>query len=70
MLYSFGDYTLDAEHYELRQAGRLVTVEPRILNVLAYLVLHAGHTVTTEELKEQLYPNQFGTDARLTNAVA
>ena len=21
MLYSFGDFTLDAEHYELRQAG-------------------------------------------------
>jgi DNA-binding winged helix-turn-helix (wHTH) protein len=70
MLYSFGDYTLDAEHYELRQVGRLVAVEPRILNVLTYLVQHAGRTVTTEELKEQLYPHQFGTDDRLTNAVA
>jgi hypothetical protein len=38
MLYSFGDYTLDAEHYELRQAGRLVPVEPRVLDVLTYLV--------------------------------
>jgi DNA-binding winged helix-turn-helix (wHTH) protein len=70
MLYSFGDYTLDAEHYELRQAGRLMSIEPRIFDVLAYLVRHAGRTVTTEELKEQLYPNQFGTDDRLTNAVA
>ena len=42
MLYSFDDYTLDAEHYELRQAGRLVRLEPQVFNVLAYLVQHAG----------------------------
>jgi DNA-binding winged helix-turn-helix (wHTH) protein len=70
MLYSFGDYTLDAKPYELRQAGRLVPIEPRILDVLTYLVQHAGRTVTMEELKEQLYPNQFGTGDRLTKAVA
>ena len=70
MLYSFDDYTLDADHYELRQAGRLVPIEPRVLDVLSYLVQHPGRTVTTEELKEQLYPHQVGTDDRLTNAVA
>jgi DNA-binding winged helix-turn-helix (wHTH) protein len=70
MLYSFDDYTLDAEHYELRQAGRLLPIEPRVLDVLAYLVQHPGRTVTTEELKEHLYPHQVGTDDRLTNAVA
>jgi class 3 adenylate cyclase/DNA-binding winged helix-turn-helix (wHTH) protein len=70
MLYGFGDYTLDAQHYELRWAGKLVPVEPRVLDLLAYLVQHPGRTVTTEELKEQLYPHQVGTDDRLTNAVA
>jgi predicted ATPase/DNA-binding winged helix-turn-helix (wHTH) protein len=70
MLYVFGDYTLDPEHYELRQAGKLVRVEPRVFDVLAYLVQHPGHTVTTEELLEQLYPNQFAPVDRLTNAVA
>ena len=70
MLYGFGDYMLDAQHYELRWAGKLVPVEPRVLDLLAYLVQHPGRTVTTEELKEQLYPHQVGTDDRLTNAVA
>jgi class 3 adenylate cyclase/DNA-binding winged helix-turn-helix (wHTH) protein/predicted ATPase len=70
MLYSFGDYTLDAEHYELRQAGRLVPVEPRVLDVLAYLVQHPDRTVTTEELLAHLYPKQFAPVDRLTNAVA
>jgi class 3 adenylate cyclase/predicted ATPase/DNA-binding winged helix-turn-helix (wHTH) protein len=58
MLYSIGDYTLDAEHYELRRAGRLVRLDPQAFNLLAYLVQHAGRTVTKEELEEQLWPDQ------------
>ena len=57
MLYSFGDYTLDAEHYELRQAGRLVRLEPQAFNLLAYLVQHPGRTVTKEELEEHVWPD-------------
>jgi class 3 adenylate cyclase len=70
MRYVFGDYTLDSEHYELRQAGTLVPLEPRVFDLLAYLVQHPGHTVTTEELLEQLYPHQFAPVERLTNCVA
>jgi DNA-binding winged helix-turn-helix (wHTH) protein/predicted ATPase len=69
MRYRFGDYVLDPVHYELRQAGRRVPVEPRVFDVLAYLVQHAGQTVPTEELLAQLYPQQFAPVERLTNAV-
>src|SRR5262249_34536736 len=55
---------------ELRQAGRLIQLEPRVFDLLAYLVQHPGRTVTPEELLEQLYPNQFAPVDRLTNAVA
>ena len=57
MLYAFDSYTLNLAQYELRQAGRLVQLEPRVFNLLAYLVQHPGRIVTTEELLEQLYPN-------------
>src|SRR5262245_21461144 len=70
MLYAFDTYALDLAHYELRQAGRLIQLEPRVFDLLAYLVQHPGRTVTTEELLEQLYPNQFAPVDRLTNAVA
>ena len=71
MQYAFGDYTLDAEHYELRRAGALVRLEPRVFNLLAYLVQHPGRTVTKEELREQLWPHQpFMSDDPLTNCVA
>src|SRR5262252_3893587 len=70
MRYTFDDYTLDPEHYELRQAGRLLRLEPRVFDLLVYLVQHPGRTVTKEELLEQLWPNQFVTDDSLTTAVA
>jgi len=70
MLYVFGDYTLDSEQYELRQAGGLVPLEPRVFDLLAYLIQHSGRTVPTEELLAQLYPNEFAPVERLTNAVA
>jgi DNA-binding winged helix-turn-helix (wHTH) protein/class 3 adenylate cyclase/tetratricopeptide (TPR) repeat protein len=71
MWYVFGDYTLDAEHYELHRAGTLVRLEPRVFNLLAYLVRHPGRTVTKEELREQLWPDQpFMSDDPLANSVA
>src|SRR5262245_57832563 len=69
MRYVFGPYTLDLTHYQLRQAGSLVRLEPRVFDLLAYFVQHPGRTVTTEELLEQLYPQQFAPVDRLTNAV-
>ena len=69
MRYRFGDYVLDSDQYELRQAGRLVPVEPRVFDVLAYLVQHPGQTVSAQVLLAQLYPQQFAPVERLTNAV-
>jgi class 3 adenylate cyclase/DNA-binding winged helix-turn-helix (wHTH) protein/tetratricopeptide (TPR) repeat protein len=71
MLYSSGDYTLDVESYELRQAGRLVRLAPRVFTLVAYLVQHPGHLVTNEELKKQLWPDlEVVGEASLANAVA
>jgi len=71
MWYVFGDYTLDAEHYELHRARTLVRLEPRVFNLLAYLVQNPGRTVTKAELREQLWPDQpFMSDDPLANCVA
>jgi DNA-binding winged helix-turn-helix (wHTH) protein len=71
MLYSFDDYALDAERYELRRDGRLVRLAPRVFNLLAYLVQQPGRLVTNEVLKKQLWPHSAVVgDASLANAVA
>ena len=46
MIYTFGDYELDTTLYELRAAGAPCPLEPRVFNVLAYLVQHRAHVVT------------------------
>ena len=38
MRYGFGDYTLDTHRYELRRAGQLVPLRPKVFHVLAYLL--------------------------------
>jgi DNA-binding winged helix-turn-helix (wHTH) protein len=63
MLYVFGDYELDSQRYELRCAGRLLKIEPQVFNVLAYLIQHRDRTVTRQELLEQLWPEQYISDA-------
>src|SRR5215510_11864754 len=71
MLYVLGDhYTLDPACYELRQHGVLVRLEPRVFDLLAYLIQHRDRTVSKEELLERLWPKQFTTDDSLTNCVA
>src|SRR5215471_18902255 len=71
MLYTFGDYyILDLTCHELRQHGRLIHLEPRVFDCLAYLVQHPDRMVAKEELMEQLWPQQFVADDSLTTCVA
>jgi DNA-binding winged helix-turn-helix (wHTH) protein len=66
MIYAFGEYALDTQRYELRCAGELLKIEPQVFNVLAYLMQHRDRTVTRQELLEQLWPEQFISDAVLS----
>ena len=65
MDYQFGDYTLDTERYELRRAGIVVKLRPKVLEVLAYLITHRERLVSKQELLEQLWPQQFVGEATL-----
>src|SRR5262249_19524279 len=71
MLYTFGDhYILDLTCHELCQHGRLIHLEPRVFDCLAYLVQHPDGRVAKEERVEQLWPQQFVADESLTTCVA
>lgn len=59
MIYLFGEYALDTQLYELRQAGTLRKVEPQVFNVLAYLIQHRDRVVSRQELLDRLWPEQF-----------
>jgi DNA-binding winged helix-turn-helix (wHTH) protein/class 3 adenylate cyclase len=69
MIYAFGLYQLDTQLYELRRQRRPCKLEPRVFDVLRYLIQHRDHVVTREELLEHLWPGQYLSEAILTNCI-
>src|SRR5262245_58643865 len=45
MIYAFDEYELDTRLYELRRAGALVQLEPKVFDLLAYLIEHGDRLV-------------------------
>src|SRR5215475_7670429 len=70
MIYRFGTYELDAQRGELRCAGRLVALEPKVLDVLVYLLEHCDRIVTKDELLEHCWAGTYVSDAALTRCLA
>jgi DNA-binding winged helix-turn-helix (wHTH) protein len=70
MIYRFDDYELDAQRRELRRAGQPVTIEPKVFEVLVYLLQHRERVVTKEELLAHCWPGTFVSDAALSRCLA
>src|SRR5262245_23398593 len=69
MLYYFYDYALDEARRELQRMGQLVAVEPKVFQVLLYLLQHRDRVVSKEELLEQCWPEAFVSEAALTRSL-
>lgn len=65
----FGDFELDGDLYELRRGGQPVKLEPKVFNVLAYLIAHGDRVVSKQELFEHLWPGEFVTDSALAYCI-
>jgi DNA-binding response OmpR family regulator len=50
MIYVFGDCELDTYLYEFRQAGEPLKLEPKVFDVLVYLIESRERVVTKDEL--------------------
>jgi DNA-binding winged helix-turn-helix (wHTH) protein len=69
MRYMFGDFMLDTERYELHRSGTLVNMQPKVFDVLTYLLEHRERVVSKEELLEQFWPGQFISEATLNSCI-
>ena len=58
-IYTFGPYELDTHVYQLRCAGKPIALQPRVYQVLAYLVQHHYRLVTKQELIERFWATEF-----------
>lgn len=66
----FGDVTLDEARFELRRAGEVVAVQPKVLELIVYLVRHRQRVVPTEELMSTVWDGTVVTEASLSQALS
>ena len=69
MIYAFDEYALDTQLYELRHAGALLQLEPKVFDLLVDLIQHRDRIVSKHELLEHLWPSQFISDATFDHCV-
>jgi class 3 adenylate cyclase/DNA-binding winged helix-turn-helix (wHTH) protein len=69
MIYAFGDCELDTCLYTLRRADQSIRLQPKVFQVLVYLIEHRDRVVSKQELSEQVWPEPFISDATLENCI-
>lgn len=50
MKFSFGDIEIDTHLYGLRRNGKLVSTEPLIFDLLAFLIKHTDEFISRDDL--------------------
>ncbi|AKF03025.1 Signal transduction response regulator / Tetratricopeptide repeat-containing protein [Sandaracinus amylolyticus] len=70
MSFRFGGHELDLDRRELRRDGAVVHVEPKVLELLAYLVAHRDRAVAKRELLDALWPDVVVTEGSLQRTVS
>ncbi len=70
MRYGFGTYMLNTHTYELHQDRQLVQLQPKVFELLTYLIQHRSRVVTRQELLDALWPDQFVSDDALERGIA
>ena len=65
-MFVFSSFRLDVANASLRRGEQTIFLTPKALNVLRYLVEHAGQLVTKDDLWRAVWPGVSVTDATLS----
>ncbi len=68
--YRFGDFELSEARFELARGGVALHVQPKVLDLLLYLVRHRDRAVPKAELLSAVWPDVVVSEASLDKAVA
>ena len=69
MAWTFGDFRLDAERFDLRRGSNPVLAEPQVISLLVHLVKHRSRMVTKDELAEAVWPGRAVSDASIASRI-
>lgn len=68
-VYQFGDYVLDTRRRELHLNSQEIELQPRVFDLLVYLLMHSDRAVDKDELQDAVWPGLVVTETALTRAV-
>ncbi len=67
--YRFGEYLLDPRNRTLLRGGQSVEVQNQVFDLLFYLLEHPDQVVSKQTLLDEVWHNQYLTDATIAQAV-
>lgn len=68
-VHRFADFEIDPQRREIRDSGAVVPVQPRVFDLVLYLLEHRDRAVGKDELQDALWPGVIVTETALTRAV-
>ena len=66
MAYRFGDCELDPGLHELQSKGRFLAIEPKVFDLLLYLIENRDRLVGKDELNQRIWNGRFVSDSSLS----
>jgi len=70
LIYVFGDYSLAPERRELRRGTQLIVVEPRVFDLLEYLIRNRDQVVTKDDLIATVWNGRIVSESALVSRMS
>ncbi len=70
MTHRYATFEIDEAAREVRAGGRVLTLQPRVFDVLVYLARNRGRVVSKDELLDAVWPDVTVADGSLQRAVS
>src|SRR5215469_13963665 len=68
-IYEFGPFRLEPAERKLSRGDEVVTLTPKVFDMLVMLVRHSGHLLEKDDLIRSLWPDSFVEEGNLSNNI-
>ncbi len=69
MIYKFNNIELDTDNFILWSEGAEIPVEPKVFNLIVYLIEHADKVVSRDELLDHVWQGRVVSDTSINNSI-
>lgn len=69
MIFTFNDFTLDTDRFELCKNNELQNIEPQVVELLVLLIINRERMVTKDEINESVWRGRIVSEAALSSRI-